>query len=306
LSASEVAPAIAALGGLGGTVGLGMARDLGGRLVRAILVAFGVVVVVLLALVIPDYRVLLAVAYTPILLLAAPFGWPPDANVLSVYPWPVVNQFICIGGGLLWGAATVAFWRRRRGACPNCGRTDDADAWTSRGRARHWGRWATYIAVGVPVVYALTRWAWALGVPLGITEDFLREGQEIGLWWAGAALATLAMGGAGLTLGLTQHWGEVFPRWFPVLGGRRVPPLLAIVPAGLVAVLVTSAGLMFWRLSLGGGFELGIGETLTLEDQWAAILPELLWPVWGLALATATLAYYYRRRGNCPICARGS
>lgn len=114
------------------------------------------------------------------------------------------------------------------------------------------------------------------------------------------------MGGAGLTLGLTQHWGEVFPRWFPVLGGRRVPPLLAIVPAGLVAVLVTSAGLMFWRLSLGGGFELGIGETLTLEDQWAAILPELLWPVWGLALATATLAYYYRRRGNCPICARGS
>jgi hypothetical protein len=193
-----------------------------------------------------------------------------------------------------------------RGACPNCGRTDDTGAWTSRARARQWGRWATYIAVGVPVVYALTRWAWALGIPLGITEAFLREGQEIGLWWAGAALATLAVGGAVLTLGLTQRWGEVFPRWFPVVGGRRVPPLLAIVPAGLVAVIVTSAGLMFWRLSLGGGFESGIGETLTLEDQWAAVLPELLWPVWGLALATATLAYYYRRRGTCPICARGS
>jgi hypothetical protein len=57
--------------------------------------------------------------------------------------------------------------------------------------------------------------------------------------------------------------------------------LLAIVPARLVAVIVTSAGVMCWRLTLGGGFELGIGETVTLEDQWAAVLPELLWPAWA-------------------------
>jgi hypothetical protein len=80
--------------------------------------------------------------------------------------------------------------------------------------------------------------------------------------------------------------------------------MLAVVPAGLVALIVTSAGLMFWRLTASGGFELGIGETITLQGEWAAILPELLWPAWGVALALATLAYYYRRRGRCSTCGR--
>jgi hypothetical protein len=47
-----------------------------------------------------------------------------------------------------------------------------------------------------------------------------------------AALATLAVGGAILTLGLIQRWGEVFPRWIPFVGGKRVPISLAVVPAG--------------------------------------------------------------------------
>jgi hypothetical protein len=83
----------------------------------------------------------------------------------------------------------------------------------------------------IPVIYAVTRWAWALGFPLGISEEFLREGQEIGLWWAGAALATLALGGAILTLGLVQRWGEVFLHWMPFLGGKRIPiPSLSSLP----------------------------------------------------------------------------
>ena len=55
-----------------------------------------------------------------------------------------------------------------------------------------------------------------------------------------------------LTLGLVQRWGEVFPRWIPFLAGKRVPPALAIVPASLVSILVTTAGLMFVRLTLLG------------------------------------------------------
>jgi hypothetical protein len=94
----------------------------------------------------------------------------------------------------------------------------------------------------IPLFYAVTRWAWALGLPLGISEEFLREGQEVGLWWAGAALATLAAGGAVLTLGLVQRWGKVFPRWLPFVGGRRVPVPLAVVPASLVSVLVPDQG----------------------------------------------------------------
>ena len=95
-------------------------------------------------------------------------------------------------------------------------------------------------------------------------------------------------GGALLTLGLVRPWGETFPRWIPILGGRRVPPRLAIIPAALVSVLVTSAGLMFIRFVLTGAlaevFEFG-------EDLgWIALAPELLWPLWGAALAAATLA----------------
>ena len=33
--------------------------------------------------------------------------------------------------------------------------------------------------------------------------------------------------------------------------------------------------------------------------------PTLLFPVWGVALAVATLGYYYRRRGPCNACGRG-
>jgi hypothetical protein len=156
--------------------------------------------------------------------------------------------------------------------------------------------------VGVPVLYAVTRYAWALGIPLGITSEFLLEGQATGLWWAGAALATLAVGGEMLTVGLARPWGEAFPCWIPLVGGRRVPVPLAIVPASLVSILVASAGLMFIRLVLMGS----LTETFVFAEEigWAALAPELLWPLWGAALAMATLAYYYRRRGRCQHCGR--
>ena len=101
--------------------------------------------------------------------------------------------------------------------------------------------------------------------------------------------------GALLTLGLVQRWGEVFPGWLPVVGDKQVPPALAIVPATLVAILVTTPGLMFVRLTLLG--EIGELFTFVGDEDWAALAPELLWPLWGVALALATQAYYYRRRG---------
>jgi hypothetical protein len=66
---------------------------------------------------------------------------------------------------------------------------------------------------------------------------------------------------------------------------------------------VTTAGLMFVRLTLLGT----IGKAFTFVDteDWAALAPELLWPLWGVALAAATLAYYYRRRGPGVECGRG-
>ena len=115
------------------------------------------------------------------------------------------------------------------------------------------------------------------------------------MWWAGAALSTVDLAGVILTLGLVQRWGEVFPRWMVGLAGKRVPPAMAIVPASLVSVMVTSAGLQVVRGFLLGGFP---------ADGWATIAPGLVWPLWGTALGAATLAHYYRRRGRCSHCGR--
>jgi hypothetical protein len=92
-----------------------------------------------------------------------------------------------------------------------------------------------------------------------------------------------------LTLGLVQRWGEQFPRWMIGLAGREVPVMLAVVPASVVSVLVTSAGV---QLSSQPSLFAEISD-----DIWV-YLPQLLWPVWGAALAAATLAYYLRRRGR--------
>lgn len=297
------APVIAILGFVGALIAFVMLRTQKRGLLRGLLLSFAWLAAITLTLVIPDYRVLVAVAYAPLFFIGAPFGWPP-VSFFRVIPWPVINQFVCIIGGLAWAGTAVAYARRSVGACIYCGRTDHVAKWTTPASASRWGKWAVYVAVVIPVLYALTRWAWALGIPLGIPESFLREGQKVGLWWAGAGLATLAVAGAMLTLGLIQPWGETFPRWLPFLAGKRVPIMLAVVPASIVSVLVTTAGLMFVRMAFTGRLEeiLGIG---TLRGYWAAFAPELLWPLWGMALAAATLAYHYRRRGKCKYCGHG-
>jgi hypothetical protein len=240
--------------------------------------------------VVPDARALVAGAYAPVVLLGAPFGWPPG-DYRAAVPWPVLNQFLCVAGGVAWAAAAVAYQRRTRVAPDEGPRTGAGATWTTPRAAARGGRWATAVAAVVPLVYAATRGAWALGIPLGIREEFLRRGRAGGGVWAGAALGTVAVVGAGLTLGLVQRWGEVFPRWVPFLAGKRVPPALAIVPAGLVAVLVTNAGLTFWRRTV-----LGTTVFSLTGGDWAALAPELLWPLWGAALGAAALAYYLRRR----------
>ncbi|MCX5384740.1 hypothetical protein [Streptomyces sp. NBC_00083] len=55
-----------------------------------------------------------------------------------------------------------------------------------------------------------------------------RDGREMVL---ALALAAISEALALLTLGLVRPWGETAPRRLPFIGGRRVPPLAAVVPA---------------------------------------------------------------------------
>ncbi len=253
---------------------------------------------IFLGVVLPDYRPLVAAGHIPVFLIGKPFGFPHGVTIASQLPWPVVNQMLCMLGAALFAAAAVTHRRARLGTCVACGRTDTSTAPAAPDRAARWGTRAVWIAATVPGVYALTRWAWALGIPIGFSAQTLREmdRDSPGIWVGGAALATMGLIGSVLTFGLVRRWGEVFPRWIPVLRGRRVPIALAVAPAMVVALLVTSAGLMMTRVLL---------TRPTNASNWAAMGPAMLWPLWGTALAAAALAYYYRRRGACKRCGRG-
>jgi hypothetical protein len=125
------------------------------------------------------------------------------------------------------------------------------------------------------------------------------------MWTAGLFLASFGLVGAVLMLGLVQRWGEVFPRWIIGLAGRRVPIALALVPAAIASVLLIVGGIAIWSgldqmvAALVAG---GAGDKGLIWEILFQVGPTLLFPVWGVALAVATLGYYERRRGPCRVC----
>ena len=115
--AQTAAPVVAALGLIGAVAATAMARSsrIHGVL-RVSLLVFAWSVSAALLLVIPDRRVLVAVAYAPIFLVGAPFGWPPLNYFEVALPWPVINQAFCMARRLFVG-------RNRRGPrAPDRGR----------------------------------------------------------------------------------------------------------------------------------------------------------------------------------------
>jgi hypothetical protein len=114
---------IAVWGLVGALAAVLMARRIGQRALRSVLLVVAGATAVTLGLIIPDYRVLVFVAYAPVVVLGAPFGWPPGTNILQLVTWPLVNQLLCISGGSIWCAAAVAYARQTGGACAYCGRS---------------------------------------------------------------------------------------------------------------------------------------------------------------------------------------
>ncbi|CAI8921601.1 MULTISPECIES: hypothetical protein [Bacillus cereus group] len=291
------APMMVGFGLMGVIVAVLMILGWGKGLFRMMLLTFVYMLVAILLFAVIDYRILATAAYGIVFLVGAPFDFPSEANFFEHMMYgTVINQYISMLGSFLWIATALAYQRQTRNACPYCGRNSNPSKWTSQSSAASWGKWCTYIAIIIPICYSITRWCWAIGIPLGTTKELLDsfERDSPGIWLMGASLATVALGGAILTLGLIQRWGENFPRWFPFVAGKRVPLSLAIIPASLVSIMVTSAGLMYIRGFINkGGLD---------HRGWALEGPELLWPIWGVALFGATIAYYYRRRNKCRHC----
>ncbi|WP_157250878.1 hypothetical protein [Nonomuraea typhae] len=282
LQPGEAAAPVIVFGLAGMLAGLAVAR--GFTRFRWPVVAFGALAAPALAVILPDGRALTLLGYLPMIIGGLPFGWPP-ADWDSVLSWSLIYQFLLLVGGLLWAAATLGHARRARGVCVHCG----GEGRWSRERLLRWGRVFAYTGALIPLGYAVTRWAWGLGIPLGIGPEYLAEMHQSGLVWAGVGLATFSGVGAVLTLGLVQRWGEVFPRWIPVLAGRAVPVWLAVAPATLVSVVLFNAG---WQILQGHFVTMDLSNPMT----W--------WPLWALALAGATFTYWLRRRPACRHCVR--
>jgi hypothetical protein len=98
-----------------------------------------------------------------------------------------------------------------------------------------------------------------------------------------------------------QRWGEEFPSWMIGLAGHRVPIALGVVPASIISVLLMVSGPALWFAYA----PMAAAAAASGQDIRIVVGPVLLFPVWGVALAVATLGYFYRRRGLCSVCGRG-
>jgi hypothetical protein len=224
------------------------------------------------------------------------FDWAAFREVaggIAGVPAKVGTTPLFVSGAFLlgcgWALLGVRGLRSARGRCLRCGRP--GASWTRPESARRWGFWATIVAVLCPMPYALLRMTWLLPNPIGFDADELNAEPGIKLFGLGLGLIALAAGI--VTLGLIRPWGEVWPRWIPLVAARPVPIKAAVIPGAGAAtlLLVSSASLigLLWT-----------SDASLLENVlFVLILP---FPLWGASVGLATAAYYYRRRGQCTVC----
>ncbi|WP_162248750.1 hypothetical protein [Agromyces sp. Root1464] len=261
--------------------------------------AGAVLVGMTLAVVLTDFRVLVFAAYLPVMAVAALLGHVDPHIMATMLIWPNINQMVLMIAGACLASLGVRGLMARNPAGET---TDDAAPVLRAASALRVGRWATGIAVVVPVGYAVTRIGWFAGVPIGISPSFMQRLVDAHAAPIGAGLGGVALLGAVLTLGLVCPWGEVWPRWVPFLRGRAIPPRLPAALAIAISLPIMSAGLMYVRKMLAGE-EFGATGA---EHEPGAWLPEMFFPVWGAALAIAALAYLQRRAAGRELQSRSA
>jgi hypothetical protein len=118
-----------------------------------------------------------------------------------------------------------------------------------------------------------------------------------------ASLSVVSLGAALLTIGLVRRWGEVVPQWLPLIGGRRVPVLAAVVPAVCGAVVLF--GLVGYGLAnmtvLDVNKPAEVPGCLPPQKEsggWLVILAYAPLIAWPPLLLLVTVAYYRRRTSS--------
>jgi hypothetical protein len=165
------------------------------------------------------------------------------------------------------------------------------------------------------VPWAVVKSVWTLGGDvLGVTGQAWRRGIESD---GGAVYRALAAVGVDLTvvaallgvflaLGLVYRWGRVFPRWMPLVAGRRVPALLPLVPAWGVGVCLGGYGivlLVMVPLSLVGvipPFAPPAPFTSSGDVTWMILFGGLAFGGLGCALVVGAWSYGRRKDRGGP------
>ncbi|MGW0906908.1 hypothetical protein [Streptomyces sp. NPDC002853] len=151
-------------------------------------------------------------------------------------------------------------------------------------------RWAVIAAHAVPLA-TLPSGLWRVALVAGLpVADMPVEGWGEMIYVLGLSVVSECL--ALLTLGLVRGWGEVVPGWIPLLGGRRVRPLAAVVPA-----LLGAAGLFLitgWFVYAAYA-ELGSGVTDSAAKQTLLMVCYVPLLLWAPLLVAVTVAYYRRR-----------
>ena len=154
-----------------------------------------------------------------------------------------------------------------------------------------WVRIAAHAAALTPLPSALWRLLLVFGLPAGYTARGL-DGLGVDGWGRVGVLGLSVFSelAALLTLGLVQRWGEVVPRWVPVVGGRPVRRRPVVVLAGVGAVALT----VLWTPLLGWWALDHPGMTST----GATVVGVLYLPLvaWGPLLGAVTCWYARRPR----------
>ncbi|MFF0387549.1 hypothetical protein ACFYS8_02510 [Kitasatospora sp. NPDC004615] len=162
--------------------------------------------------------------------------------------------------------------------------------------ARPVPRWAVRSAQLIPLA-VLPSCIWRLPFAFDFEMGQVYEVHKTWHWWVILyvfGLSVLSEGLAYLSFGLAAGWGEVVPAWIPLIGGRRVPPFAAIVPAtlgglGLVAL---------WDPLPLAFLDLGVPMVEYSNGWWKALAATATMPLvlWGPLVLALTFAYYRRRR----------
>lgn len=165
-------------------------------------------------------------------------------------------------------------------------------------------RWAELLAHIIPLL-TLPSGIWRLAVAFGFSMGMLNDaGQpEYLRGWAAVYVATISVLSEAIALtafGLVRPWGEVAPRWLPLIGNRPVHPLAAVIPAtvgSIALILIWTVG--FWDVWSGQAAD-------TMADPlWATVFAICYAPLnlWGPLLLVLTWAYHRRRtvQGQDPM-----